>query len=138
MNSTVPSKLRPGKATSCASALWPGCNQAEILLLHLGDEPEIGEIRRFVERLSRLDAHAFLRRLLDHDAIRRRAHGNAALRLAGLAQARDLILRHIERAQPLQRSGGERAGIAMRHRRHAAAHARGDEIFLFGRTRSGA
>ena len=92
--------------------LFAGADEAEILFLHVGDQPDIAKIRRLVERLAGLDAHAFLHGLFDDDAIRGRLHSDTPRYFAGLAQPRDFIVGHIERAQPLQRSGCERAGTA--------------------------
>ena len=60
------------------------------------------------------------------------SHSDTPRYFAGLAQPRDFIVGHIERAQPLQRSGCERTRIAMRHAGHGARHARRHKILLLG------
>ncbi len=49
--------------------LLPRLDGAEILLLHLCDQPYIGQIGGFVERLAGVHPHAFLHGLVDDDTI---------------------------------------------------------------------
>ena len=80
--------------------LLAGLDERDLVLVHIGKDPEMGEIGNAVEVHARGDVAAFQHHLLEHDPAQRRFDGHVRPGLARSFELLDLLRRDVPEQQP--------------------------------------